>query len=339
MTDRRKIACGVLFALSAALLVLGVFFDKALADLMFQPDNVPAKIMESVGIFPPFLFVSGMFAVLFYLVKADDKYKALKKCLTAAGVAVSYLIFGFMTTDEVALTILPRILIAVGASVLLTPLTLLLFRKTPRDRLKRLSIFLIFASMVAVISSLISINVIKYFWGRVRYREMIAEGDYLLEGFTPWYHANGFTLHGHHSFPSGHTCSAANLLVLLALPEVFPEAEEKRFTIAFVIGLYIFAMAYSRMVLGAHFLSDVTFGFLIGFVTYLVARYVYFDKTRLVVDAILEVNGAEAEKFSAQSVEPSEVDKFESAEAEQEELGEPISAEKDTASVQEGKNE
>ena len=37
--------------------------------------------------------------------------------------------------------------------------------------------FLIFATIVCVISSIITVNVIKYLWGRVRYREMIAEAD------------------------------------------------------------------------------------------------------------------------------------------------------------------
>ena len=53
------------------------------------------------------------------------------------------------------------------------------------------------------------------------------------------------------------------------------------------------------MVLGAHFLSDVTAGFLIGFLTYAVARYIYFDKSRIVVDAILDVNRMEAERAQA----------------------------------------
>ncbi len=299
MTKTRKIGYGVLFALSAALLVLGAFFDTNIANAMYQPDNVAARIMESVGIFPPFVFVGGMFAVLFYLVKEEDKRAVLKKVLTALGVVLAYLAFGYMATDELMTGTLPRALIAMGASAMLTPLTFLIFRNKKRETLKRLAIFLIFASMVSVISTLISVNVIKYFWGRMRYREMMAEGDYLLEGFTPWYHANGFTLHGHHSFPSGHTCSAANLLVLCALPEVFSDSEKKHTTVAVFCGVYIFAMAYSRMVLGAHFLSDVTAGFLIGFLTYAVARYIYFDKSRIVVDAILDVNRMEAERAQA----------------------------------------
>ena len=151
---------------------------------------------------------------------------------------------------------------------------------------------------------MISINVLKYIWGRPRYREMMADGDFALTAFTPWYKINGFTLHGHHSFPSGHTCSAANLLVLCALGEVFSEQEKKTTMYAFFCAVYIFAMAYSRMVLGAHFLSDVAGGFFIGFLTYAVARYVYFDKSRIVVEAIMKANQAETEQEASLAEEP-----------------------------------
>ncbi|MBO7390706.1 MAG: phosphatase PAP2 family protein [Clostridia bacterium] len=293
MTNTRKIGYGIVLALSAALLVLGAFFDKNVADILYQPDNIGARIMESVGIFPPFIFLGSLFVVLFYLIKDEDKKATLKRVLTTVGASLVYLVFGYMATDELLEGALSRLLIALGASCMLTPLTFLVFRKRARETLKRLVIFLIFASIVSVISSLITINVLKYFWGRARYREMMSEGDYLLEGFTAWYHPNGFTLHGHHSFPSGHTCSATNLLVLCALPEVFPEAENGKKTVAIVAGIYIFSMAYSRMVLGAHFLSDVTGGFLIGFLTYLIARYLYFDKSSIVAKAILEINRGE----------------------------------------------
>ncbi len=304
MTKTRKLIYGGLIALTAALLVLGVFFDKTIADAMYQPENVMAIIMESVGIFPPFIFVASTFAVLFFLVKGEDKNRVLKKILCVVGAALVYVVYGFMAVENLLESKLLRGAVGLGAAAVLTPLNLLIFRKKSQDSLKRLSIFLIFASIVAVVSSVISINVLKYIWGRPRYREMMADGDFALKAFTPWYKINGFTLHGHHSFPSGHTCSAANLLVLCALGEVFSEQEKKTTMYAFFCAVYIFAMAYSRMVLGAHFLSDVAGGFFIGFLTYAVARYVYFDKSRIVVEAIMKANQAETEQEASLAEEP-----------------------------------
>ena len=295
MTKARKIAYGIILGLVAVLLVLGGLFDKVISDTVYQPNNFMANIFESAGIFTPFIFVSATFVVLFFLVKAGDRYRALKKALCAAASVISYLIYGFMASETYLDPLWARAIVAVGTALVLTPLTFLFFRNKTEERLRRYSIFLIFASIVCVISSLLTINVLKFIWGRPRYREMMADGDVALSPFTPWYHINGFSLHGHHSFPSGHTCSAANLLVLLALEEVFPDAREKKKTLALVVGIYIFTMAYSRIVLGAHFLSDVTAGFFIGFITYAVARYIYFDKSRAVVTAILSVEGKQTE--------------------------------------------
>ena len=314
MTKTRKILYGSMLALIAVLFVLGSFFDKTIADLFFQPENIMARLMESVGIFTPFIFISATFAVLFFLVKGEDKYRTLKKTLLAVAAVIPYLIYGYMASETYLSVLWARALVAIGAAIVLTPLTFLFFRNKGEVELRKYSIFLIFASIVCVLSSLLLVNVLKYIWGRVRYREMIADADYLLTDFTPWYHINGFSLHGHHSFPSGHTCSATNLLVLCAADEVFEVRSGQKKTVIFIVALYIFAMAYSRLVLGAHFLSDVTGGFFIGFLTYAVARYVYFDKTRLVVDAIMRTNALESEEGAeALPLEESEREESESA--------------------------
>ena len=56
--------------------------------------------------------------------------------------------------------------------------------------------------------------------------------------------------------------------------------------------MYIFTMAYSRIVLGAHYLSDVTVGFLIGYVAFIVTRYLYFDKSKTVISVLMQREAA-----------------------------------------------
>ena len=246
----------------------------------------------AIGFFPPIFFVSLTFAVLFFLVSSDDGARIWKRVGCTAAILISYAIFGYLASKTYYTTMWQIASVTAAIAVAFTVLTLFFLRNVPREKLKKLSIFLIFASIVSVVSSALTVHVLKYLWGRPRYRELIAAGDTLLEGFTPWYQCNGFSLHGHHSFPSGHTCAATNLLVLLALEEVYPEKADKKRTILLVVGMYIFIMAYSRIVMGAHFLSDVTAGFAIGFVTYVVARYVYFEKSRAVLSAITEEDAA-----------------------------------------------
>ena len=302
MTKTTKIVYGSVLGVIAVLLAIGGVFDLTIANNVYQPDNLVARILECAGYLPPFLFVGAMFAVFFFRVKEEDEKRTLKKVATVVCTALVYIAFGFMMSGEILSVLWQKVLVGVGSTILLTPLTLLFFRRRNDEELKRFEIFLVFATIVCVISSLFTVNVIKFLWGRARYREMMADGDVFFEAFTPWFKPNGLTLHGHHSFPSGHTCAATNMLVLCALDEVFPSANGKKKAINIVVAMWIFIIAYSRLVLGAHFLSDVTAGFTIGLVTFAVARYVFFDKNRRVIRAILEVNEKESNAEAADAV-------------------------------------
>lgn len=278
MTKERKILYGAVFALVAVLFVLGGLYDLNISNTIYQPDNFMAKIFESFGIFPPFVIVSATLWALYFSVDEKKKGAVPKKIALAFLSALPYVVYGYMASETYWTTLWVRVVVGLIAAALLTPMTYLVISRVKEENRKRTLLFLLFASIVCVISSLVSINVLKFIWGRPRYREMVAAGDLEFSAFTPWYKINGFTLSGHHSFPSGHTCSAANLFVFCAIPEVFPEKREKGKIIAFLTAFYTFIMAYSRVVLGAHFLSDVTGGFFIGFLTYAVARYFYFAK-------------------------------------------------------------
>lgn len=275
MTKTRKITYIVLFFIVAALFVLGGLYDLKIAHTLYGPSNIMAQIFEGAGIFPPFLIWSVTFALLFFLVDPTKDRKLLKQVGCVAGMVASWFVFGYMAINETSIEIswLPYVTGAVSAA-LFTPLTLYLVGRIEGEKKKKWLIFFGFASIVCILSNIILVNLIKYIWGRPRFREMAAAGDFSI--YTNWYKINGFTLHGHHSFPSGHTASAGALFTFCALGEVFPEKREKERTTAFIVGLYTFTMAYSRIVLGAHFLSDVTAGFTISFLTYAVTRYIYF---------------------------------------------------------------
>ncbi len=105
---------------------------------------------------------------------------------------------------------------------------------------------------LALFGYVFGIQVTKYLWGRVRFREL----DSAFSQFTPWYSPQGLT--GFDSFPSGHAAMGWMLLALLIL-----FASEKQWiknsvlTIIIVLGILL---ATSRVVVGAHYASDVLFG-------------------------------------------------------------------------------
>jgi membrane-associated phospholipid phosphatase len=85
------------------------------------------------------------------------------------------------------------------------------------------------------------------------------------------------------SFPSGHTASAAYILTLITLKNVIPalRGQEKILTIAGFVWIILTAIA--RIVSGAHFLTDVTFGFLITFtIMWAVGSYLKINRKKKV---------------------------------------------------------
>ena len=134
----------------------------------------------------------------------------------------------------------------------------LLIGKIPDDIRKK--IFLPAAyTLAASCSVLFTVSAIKTLWGRVRLRELVKMNS--LENYTPWYHPNFFS--GSHSFPSGHTAHAT---LLLMLPKwLFGKGEKYRPVMNALCFGFIALMAFSRLAAGAHFLSDILFGFLIAF--------------------------------------------------------------------------
>lgn len=96
------------------------------------------------------------------------------------------------------------------------------------------------------------IQIVKYFWGRVRFREL----DATFSQFTPWYLPQGIT--GFDSFPSGHAAMGWLLLAILVL---FDNKKKWLKNLALVvIILWGVLLATSRVIIGAHFASDVLFG-------------------------------------------------------------------------------
>ncbi len=114
-------------------------------------------------------------------------------------------------------------------------------------------------TLAASFAVLMSVCTIKSLWGRVRLRELVDMNS--LEDYTPWYHPNFFS--GSHSFPSGHTAHATLMMMLPMW--LYGKGEKYRPALTAVCLGFVALMAFSRLAAGAHFLSDILFGFLIAF--------------------------------------------------------------------------
>ncbi len=112
--------------------------------------------------------------------------------------------------------------------------------------------FFALAGSLFMAANVLLANLLKSIWQRPRFDEMLAEGgDFAL--FQPWYLPFG---PGGSSFPSGHTANACGIFMLLVLCDLYPAWNRRRKLVYLVCWVYIALMAFARISIGRHFLSD-----------------------------------------------------------------------------------
>ena len=175
-----------------------------------------------------------------------------------------------------------------AARIALEILVILLCRRVDRDTLQALE-FMAIAGLLMYEGGNI-IGALKEHFHRVRFREMIAYSHGLVDAygmtcrgsedlprewaansdyfaFTPWYKiGNDYGVFSEsNSFPSGHTAAAAYSLLLPALVTKTKRAKQW-FIPAFLLTFgYTLTMGITRLVRGAHYMTDIAAGAMIMF--------------------------------------------------------------------------
>ena len=303
--DKKKKIFLICFSLFyVALIVVASFYDleisKAMADVKagkYYSDNMFARFFEVAGELPVYFVSSFAVGVL-----ASNIPRGLKKGI---GIALQFLamfvLFGillfcsfrvFKNISEMTesfslkdpLIILSEFLLAGLLFVIMIFSVHSLEEKTRKSLLK----FAFIAVLTALLSQ-ISVQGIKLFWGRARYRTLAFANDF--DMYSPWYIPQGkkylmekysylaLGKDAYCSFPSGHSCSVATLVALFAIPVDSTEGGKvKKIFIYTVCSVAIIIVMISRMVMGAHYLSDVLFGTGFTLLSYAFANFI-FKKT------------------------------------------------------------
>lgn len=182
----------------------------------------------------------------------------------------------------------------------LQALTVLSVRPLKAETLKKL-VWWVIAALAACVLANILIMIIKEPVGRMRFRAINSEVGQrlinagLVKGYTPWYISNGQPDEAiinsfidaypgagdaFKSFPSGHTCAAGMSYALIMLPDVVDFKHKKAGKIACWVTPIAITMlvAISRIVVGAHYMSDVTFGGTFAFISFIIMREISICK-------------------------------------------------------------
>ncbi len=113
------------------------------------------------------------------------------------------------------------------------------------------------------------IHIIKPILQRTRFDDMLAVGSF--EDFTPWTALPG---NGGSSFPSGHTGSAGVLIVLLVACRLFDSCRGDEAGFLFLGYGATLTVAFGRMLIGRHYLSDTMISLVIDTVLVMVIWFV-----------------------------------------------------------------
>jgi membrane-associated phospholipid phosphatase len=244
-----------LFISIAVFAVLAAIFgisDLAISEKIMDPQSGWAHFMEAYGQLPGALVGFLGSSVLLRLIKLEKSFKSI---LSLLGLSIIVLFTGFLfwgdaLGQQVGADV--NYLLALGLSLFMLIVAQVWLRRISDETMQSYRSFGQIAALLFFLAGVVTVWSIKIPWGRWTYRDILEAGDMSL--FTPWYLPQGNN--GHHSFISGHTALSFCVLPIVIL---FMK-NKKSLKIAWVLAITWGVIgAASRVVVGAHFASDVLF--------------------------------------------------------------------------------
>ncbi|MCF0260710.1 MAG: phosphatase PAP2 family protein [Erysipelotrichaceae bacterium] len=257
-----------MFAGALAVFGIGTFFDLQINQILYRPESVWALFLYGFGAAPIFWCLLSSGILLIFKIRTANMWK--NAGLTAVGIllTISGLIFpAYYAYEHITISLYLTVVSTFLVDVLPTAGILFLVWHTDQKKLRLMIAFMLILS----IGSYATVSLIKGLFQRPRFIALLREPGLF---FQPWWMITEKNLmisknvltepDLFRSFPSGHTTSAAAIFAFVSLP-LFSPAVEKQRNLLFVLAVgYVVLIAVSRIVLGYHFLTDVTAGFLIS---------------------------------------------------------------------------
>lgn len=257
----------IVFGVGLALLAIFTFTDLQIS-MAIANKNIYGRIFEVIGELP-FVILTTIAAVILF--RFRTKKNIILNILTAllSGFLIFMMCFmgGFMTTNYLGDNLgteLPGFVPVIIGALILAGSILFVIRipaENAKDALRYAAVAVIYFIAVLVV-----MNVIKATWGRMRFREMTDP----INEFTRWYvitPRGGFD-NRFASFPSGHTMNSAAVVLLTLVPTFMPKLQSKEKLFKILAYVWILIVGSSRIVMGAHFASDVTVGAILSLVLF-----------------------------------------------------------------------
>lgn len=288
--------------------VSNILTARALASHKYITNDFFGATLEAVGTTPIYIILAFAFEIFFWYVMYYRKggAKIVLAVLSQIAAAVSaYIMFddtlGYIKKHLVLMdnpvglhTGMYLKLICLFFAVLITFAAAFAVKNFSQESIKKLLGFSVATILVAAIPTIVINLCVKGIVGRIRYRAMNMYPDnanYGFAAFARWYEVKGQWMDKEtltalfnstdalKSFPSGHTASAGVVYSLTMLNDALGIKNKKVRALFWILPVVVTGLvAISRIVVGAHFFSDVLVGGTMAFVVMIIAREIFVCK-------------------------------------------------------------
>ena len=243
------------FLIISTLLVIFAFTDLQISNAVYNPTSKFGLLFEAIGEFPAAVIATFCTVGLLLTRKKD---KSLKYFLGTIGYIIILCLFSLMGAALPIKYFNGTNLLIPAIAVLYIIISYVIAKKysiTNREELRKAAII----GVLTFVFVIITFNLIKYLWGRERYRHMIQIGSF--DGFSRWFIPQGFSSGNEFmSFPSGHSANAAIMIWITLIPTFIKKLKDKQNWLLIFAVVWTIIVPISRVIVGAHFASDVTMG-------------------------------------------------------------------------------
>ncbi len=239
-----------------AAMAAGAKYDYIITDKLYNPQSFFGMIFEAMAWIPIYAFIPFWGTAM--MIRSKNNMASFSFgifMLIASCSGFSYMICDHFVDRGFMAKVNPYMCGIIGG--LASAVIFMLMRSFKRSVVRKIQILCSFG-FIYMIGYISIILVLKKIFGRDRYEDIISGGEYVFaHWFKPVFFSSGS------SFPSGHTAAAMGMLLLLLLPFIFKPFKDLKMPLFVGSYLYAFLTAFSRMIMGRHFLSDTAAAILI----------------------------------------------------------------------------
>lgn len=265
--SRRTITGIFLFLI--VMMITGSFFDYPLSCFLYNESLPAAVFFAAYGEYPAAFGLAAAGAMLFAGRNRKHRIIGILQCI---GGIVLILLGGLAACAMPNLYLSAPVAVVVAIGLLVTAAVVFSIFRLCRNAERKTIIQVMLVFFLVIMAEMLLINIIKIPWGRPRMRLLAVNSAAV---FTPWWQAGsslktalmaaGVAGEEFKSFPSGHTGNAVTMMLLSLLPLLNPKIMKWQKHLFWFGFAWACVVAITRIIMGAHYLTDTVAGFAVSF--------------------------------------------------------------------------